>query len=104
MLKLVIWLIGVLAIVVLVDRVLLWLESKGWINYRRNKLSRGGALYHTLELHSIFDPGMRDVIEVKYAEEQQEDESGAPPGRGQGRREVADGRAGKAGLEEADGR
>lgn len=62
------------------DRFLLLLEAKGWINYRRHGLSRGGATYHTLELHSIFDPGVRQVLEVKYSEEREDEESGAPPG------------------------
>jgi hypothetical protein len=83
MLKFVIWGIGLLTVVAAVDRVLLWLESLGWINYSRNKLSRGGAMYHTLELHSVFDPGM------------QEDESGAPPCQERGG-ELADGEAVKA--------
>ena len=68
-----------LAVLAALDRSLLWLESRGWINYRRNKLSSGGALYHTLELHSVFDPGMEDIMEVKYEERLEEDESGAPP-------------------------
>jgi hypothetical protein len=95
MLKFVIWGIGLLTVVAAVDRVLLWLESLGWINYSRNKLSRGGAMYHTLELHSVFDPGMQEVMEVKYAEQQEEDESGAPPCQERGG-ELADGEAVKA--------
>lgn len=72
--------IGVLAAILLVvDRVLLALEARGWINYRRRGLSRGGAVYHTLELHSVFDPAARPVIEARYREEQEEEESGAPP-------------------------
>lgn len=62
------------------DRVLLRMEARGWINYRRNGLSRGAALYHTFELQSVFDPGIRHVQEVQYAERKEEDDSGAPPG------------------------
>jgi hypothetical protein len=60
------------------DRMLLHLESKGWLNYRRVGLSRGAATYHTLTLSSAFDPGFQDVIDVKYADEKQEDDSGGP--------------------------
>jgi len=63
----------------ILDRLLLMAEAKGWINYRRNGLSRGGASYHTLQLSSIFNPGMQAVIEAKYEDEEQEDESGDPP-------------------------
>lgn len=63
-----------------VDRLLLWFEARGWINYRRRGLSRGGSTYHVLELQSIFNPGTREVMEVMYGEEEQEDDSGAPPG------------------------
>lgn len=70
---------GVLALLV-VDRVLLWMEARGWINYRRNGLSRTGPIYHTLELHSVFEPGMEEVQQVRVREEQQEDEAGDPQG------------------------
>ena len=53
-----------LVVLVVIDRILLRLESRGWINYRRHGLSRGGAVYHTLELHSIFDPAVRPVLAV----------------------------------------
>lgn len=79
---LLIWALAVLALIVALDRALLWFEANGWINYRRRGLSRGGASYHMLQLHSIFEPGMREVMEVKVAQEQEEDESGAPPGAG----------------------
>lgn len=70
----------VLGALLVLDRLLLLIERKGWINYRRNGLSRGGASYHTLQLSSIFNPGMQAVIEAKYEEEEQQDESGDPPG------------------------
>ena len=73
------WGLMAVALILALDRVLLWMESEGWINYRRNKLSRGGAMYHMLQLHSIYEPGIRQIIEVKYHEEQDEDESGDPP-------------------------
>lgn len=70
---------GVLALLVL-DRILLWMEARGWINYRRTGLSRTGPIYHALELHSVFEPGMEEVQQVRVREEEQEDEAGDPPG------------------------
>jgi hypothetical protein len=63
------------------DRVFLLLESKGLMNYRTVGLSRGAATYHTLELSSAFDPGFKQIMEVKYAAEKDQDDSGDPPGR-----------------------
>jgi hypothetical protein len=73
------WAVVILVLVGALDYALLKMESRGWINYRRNGLSRGAALYHTFELQSVFDPGIKQVIESRYEERKQEDDSGAPP-------------------------
>lgn len=78
MLKLAFWAIAVVAALALVDRVLLWMESKGWLYYRRTRGRGGGAIYHMMETHSTFDPGIEEVIEAKYHEEKSQDESGEP--------------------------
>lgn len=78
------WLAGGLGVVWALDRLLLWAEARGWINYRKHGLSRGGATYQALELQSIFNPSTREVMEVKYGEQEKVDESGAPPGKGNG--------------------
>ncbi len=78
--ELFLWIVAILVVGAIIDRLLLRLESAGWINYRRHGLSRGGAGYHMLELQSIFNPGAEELIEVKYGQEQEVDESGAPPG------------------------
>ena len=44
----VLWVLAVLGVLWTVDRVLLWVERKGWIHYRRRGLSRSGAAYHGL--------------------------------------------------------
>lgn len=62
------------------DRLFLWLEAKGWMYYRRNKPRGGAAVYHLMQIHSTFEPGFEEVIEVKVHEEQSEDEAGNPPG------------------------
>ena len=70
------WALLGLAFLWLVDRVLLWLERRGWINYRRRGLSRSGAAYHGVLLESIFNPAAENLIEAKYVEEVEEDDSG----------------------------
>ncbi|MGW8265822.1 MAG: hypothetical protein ACWGSQ_05595 [Longimicrobiales bacterium] len=77
--------LGLLALAVgvfLLDRVLLWVESRGWIYYRRTKPGRGASTYHLLEWNAAFDPTMRVVQEERVKEEREEEESGAPPGSG----------------------
>jgi hypothetical protein len=74
----IVWIVIVLASVFLLDRGLLRMESRGWINYRTVGLSRGAAMYHTLELQSIYDPGARQVVEIRYQQRKQQDDSGEP--------------------------
>ncbi len=74
----VLWSIAVLAVVWAVDRALLWMEGNGWINYRRRGLSWSGAAYHGLLLESIFNPAAAAIIEIKYADEKEQAESGDP--------------------------
>ena len=80
------WVVGLGAVVWILDRFLLWAESRGWVYYRRSKPGRGASTYHLLEWASIFDPAQREVIEVRVKEEQAEDEAGDPlrPGREDG--------------------
>ncbi|MBK8233590.1 MAG: hypothetical protein IT349_08850 [Candidatus Eisenbacteria bacterium] len=62
------------------DRLLLWLESRRWIYYRRSKGAGTGALTGGLhELHAALDPGARVVQEVQREEQTEEDEQGEPP-------------------------
>lgn len=68
----------VLASVFLLDRGLLRMESRGWINYRTTGLSRGAATYHAYELQQIYDPAIKQVVEIRYQQRKQQDESGEP--------------------------
>lgn len=79
---LVLWGLGTLAICIMLDRLLLRAERKGWINYRRRGLSRSGAAFHSLTLQSIFQPSAQSLIEAKYTQVAEEDDSGDPPGPG----------------------
>jgi hypothetical protein len=79
MTKLVLWGIAMAAALFLLDRLFLWMESRGWLYYRRTKSRGGASLYHFMQIHKIYNPEIQEVIEIKYGEEQQEDESGEPP-------------------------
>jgi len=81
MIRLIVLALVATAVLLLLDRLLLRLESRGWINYRKSGLNRGAAMYHTLQLTAIFQPEMEHVIETKYEEREEADESGDPPAR-----------------------
>jgi hypothetical protein len=78
--ELALWMIGTVAGLFVLDRLLLWIESKGWIYYRRNKPGRGASTFHLLEWTSVLDPTQRQVMEIRAKEERQEDEAGDPVG------------------------
>ncbi|MDH3292641.1 MAG: hypothetical protein OEO20_16780 [Gemmatimonadota bacterium] len=73
------WVLLGLAVLALLDRVLLRLESRGWINYRRRGLSRSGAAFHALTLQSIVHPSAQQLSEVRYQHVEERDDSGDPP-------------------------
>jgi hypothetical protein len=74
-----IWVMAIAATALVLDRLFLWMEARNWIYYRRSKGGPRGAVYHALETHSIFDPGIEHVREIQVKEEEEEDESGDPP-------------------------
>jgi hypothetical protein len=81
----VLWIVGLAVGLLLLDRLLLFFESRGWIYYRRTKGGRGASTYHLLEWTSALDPSQRQVMELRVSEERQEDEAGDPLRKGPGR-------------------
>ena len=78
---LVLWVLVVVfgvVVVFAVHRLLLWMESRGWIYYRKSS-SHSGALGNAfMALHSILDPESGRAAEHKLHEEKEESESGEP--------------------------
>ncbi|MGD8276661.1 MAG: hypothetical protein PVH00_01485 [Gemmatimonadota bacterium] len=79
MTRIALWFAGAALGVFLLDRLLLFFESRGWIYYRTTGLHRGAATYHLLELSSVFDPGFKEIMEIRNEDQEQQDESGDPP-------------------------
>jgi hypothetical protein len=79
MTKLIVWGTVIMAAGLALDRLRLWMESRGWVYWRRNRPARGASTYHMLELHSNFDPGIQHILEATVKEEEDEDDSGDPP-------------------------
>ena len=64
------------------DRMCLWLESRGWLYYRRVKPSSSSLGTALLELQSILEPSRQHVIEARLEEDDEQADSGAPPNTG----------------------
>ncbi len=67
------------AFLFLVDRLLLRMERRGWIYWRKSQgsASRGGNAL--LEFQSILEPEKKHLIEVKREERPEMEIPGAPP-------------------------
>ena len=69
----------ILAVVLVVDRLLLAAEGRGWINYRRKGPNLGASRYHVLGTQAVFDPGAEMLQEAQVVEAAEDEESGDPP-------------------------
>jgi hypothetical protein len=76
------WLLRVLAAVVALvglDRLLLILEDKGYIYYRRRRASPGSMASALLEVESHLRPSTRHEVHQRREVRREADESGEPP-------------------------
>ena len=76
--------LGFLAVLFILDRLLLGMESRGWIYWRRTKMRRSGGAGNAMqELQGFFQPGQKHIVEARREahEEQDENGDGHPPER-----------------------
>ena len=65
-----------------VDRLLLWMEGKGWIDYRRTypgRLNPGQVGPAFLAIQGLLEPEKRHAAEEQTALRTERDEQGGPP-------------------------
>lgn len=76
------WLIAVALALYALHRLALWMESRGWLYYRKHK--RGSAAMGSvmLEIQSFYRPSVEHVIEQRQEEQREEDDSGDRPKAG----------------------
>ncbi len=65
-------------------RLALWMESRGWIYYRKHKRGTAAMGSVMLEIQSFYRPSVEHVIEQKEEERREEDDSGDKPSAGSG--------------------
>lgn len=70
--------LGISLALFVLHKVLLWMESRGWIYYHKKKGSPGTAANAWLELQSMLKPSIKHVLEIKR-EEREEDDGDAEP-------------------------
>ncbi len=66
------------------DRLLLWMERRGWIYYRKSKDGGGSGVGNAfLEVQSLFEPNKKELLEIRREDKSEQDDSGAPPTPGE---------------------
>ena len=70
---------AVAIVLFLLDRVLLWCESRGWIYWRRRRGSPGTAAAAFLEMQAMLEPGKEHVLKETTRVQEQRDDEGDPP-------------------------
>jgi hypothetical protein len=60
-------------------RLALWMHGRGWIRWKMQRGTSSGLGNAVLGVQSIFQPPIRDVLEIRLEEAAEEDDSGEPP-------------------------
>ena len=69
-----------------VDRLLLWMEWRGWIDYRRTypgRIDRGAVGPAFLAIQGLLEPDRKSLYEEKTAVRTERDETGGSPDPGE---------------------
>lgn len=66
--KIALILVGIVSLIIAIDRLGLWAEARGWVYWRRTKPSSSAAGGAFLALDAFADPGARHVVEMREAE------------------------------------
>lgn len=79
MLAAALWIGGVVVTLLVIDRLALWAEARGWIYWRRKKAQTGAMSSMLMEMNVITNPSAQHVIEAKDAKKLEERENDDPP-------------------------
>jgi hypothetical protein len=63
LLEILLWILVAIAGLILMDQLLLWVEKKGWIYYRKTR-SKSSAAGGAMMGGNVFDPGVRHLEEA----------------------------------------
>ena len=79
MLAAALWIGGVVVTLLVIDRLALWAEARGWICWRRKKAQTGALGSALMEMNVITNPSAQHVIDAKDAKKLEERENDDPP-------------------------
>jgi len=79
MLRLMFWLAAIIGFLFALDRLFLYLESRGWIYYRKKKPSPGSVGNAFLEIQQFLEPSKKYVVQIKKEEKRDQQGSGDLP-------------------------
>lgn len=83
MLKVILWMAGGIAVLLLLDRLLLYAERRGWIYYRKKKPSSSALSNACLEVQQLLEPSKKYIVQIKNDERRNQQEAGdLPPEEG----------------------
>lgn len=86
MIEIALWICFFIGLLVGAHTLLLWMEAKGWLYYRKVKRQGSGGS-SILEIGAIFDPASRAAVEAREERAGEEDED---DGSDEGKRKSAD--------------
>lgn len=78
-LKLLVWLAIIAVAIFGLDRLLLAMESRGWIYYRRKKPGSSALGRVCLEVQQLLEPSKKYVIQIKEERKEQQRAGDLPP-------------------------
>ena len=81
--KIILWIAGIALALLLLDKVLLKMESRGWIYYRRKAPTRSSLGNAFLEIQSMLEPSKKAMVEIMKEEKKEQADSGEPPDSGE---------------------
>lgn len=79
MLKVILWMAGGIAVLLLLDRLLLYAERRGWIYYRKKKPSSSALSNACLEVQQLLEPSKKYIVQIKNDERRNQQEAGDLP-------------------------
>lgn len=80
--KLLLWLGSLVVAALVLDRLMLAAEERGWIYWRRRKGSHGMAASAMLEIQRLIEPSKKYVLAARDEQAPEADEEGDPPSPG----------------------
>lgn len=76
------WAVGIVAVLLVLDRLLLAAEARGWIYWRRRRASPGTLGNAVASMHALLEPDRRHLAEERRAVRREEEDEDGPPETG----------------------